>query len=62
MPKKPLTPAQIERLLKFKIDWIKDPVPPFRKYLDAATLRQIKAAKTAFGQEIDQIVSGALGR
>lgn len=62
MPKKPLTPAQVAKLLKFKIDWIKDPVPPFRKYLDAATLKQISQAKVAFGKQVDQIVAGAIGR
>jgi hypothetical protein len=54
--KKALTAVQINRLLKFKLDWIKDPVPPFRRHLDAATRRQIAQAKVAFGKEIDQIV------
>ncbi len=62
MTKKVLTPTQINKLLKFKIDWIKDPVPPFRKYLDAATLKQIAQAKVAFGKQIDQIVTQGLGR
>jgi hypothetical protein len=60
MPKKALTPAQISRLLKFKIDWIKDPVPPFRKYLDVATLKRLAEAKVAFGKEINQIVMNGL--
>jgi hypothetical protein len=59
--KKALTPGQINRLLKFKLDWIKDPVPPFRRYLDAATRRQIAQAKVAFGKEIDQIVKNRSG-
>jgi hypothetical protein len=43
-------------LLKFNPDWIKDPVPPFRKYLDRATLQKIAQAKAAFGKEINDIV------
>jgi hypothetical protein len=57
-----LTPAQIRALLKFKVDWIKDPVPPFQKYLDAAALRQIEQAKVAFGKQINQIVAEGIGR
>ena len=56
MAKKPLTAAQINSLLKFKIDWIKDPVPEFRKYLDRASLTQIARAKKEFGEQINAIV------
>jgi hypothetical protein len=56
MAQKPLTPAQINKLLKFKIDWIKDPAPVFRRNLNNDTLRQIAQAKTRFGKEIDAIV------
>ena len=59
--KKALTPIQINRLLKFKLDWIKDPVPPFRRHVDAATRRKITQAKAAFGKEIDQIVKNRPG-
>jgi hypothetical protein len=59
--KKALTAAQVNRLLKFKLDWIKDPVPPFRRHLDAATRRQISQAKVAFGKQIDQIVKNRPG-
>lgn len=62
MPKSTLTPAQISRLLKFKLEWIKDPPPPFREHLDAATLKQIAQAKVAFGKQIDQIVKNGIGR
>jgi|WetSurMetagenome_2_1015567.scaffolds.fasta_scaffold19101_3 hypothetical protein len=62
MPPKPLTATQIKALLKFKIDWIKDPVPPFRKYLDAAALKQIEQAKIAFGKQVNQIVGEGIGR
>ena len=61
MAQKPLTPTQISKLLKFKIDWIKDPVPIFRRHLDSATLRQIAQAKTEFGRQIDTIVKNRLG-
>ena len=61
MPTTALTPIQINRLLKFKLTWIKDPAPPFRKYLDAATLKQIDQAKVAFGKQIDQIVTDRIG-
>jgi len=54
--KKPLTGAQITQALKFRIEWIKDPVPPFRKLLDAATLKKIDKAKVEFGKQINQIV------
>ena len=43
--KKKLSPAKINSALKFKLEWIKDPVPYFRKYLDAQSLKQIKQAK-----------------
>lgn len=56
--KKPLTAAQITQALKFRIEWIKDPVPPFKKLLDAATLKRIEKAKIAFGKEINSIVKG----
>jgi hypothetical protein len=56
MPKKALTPTQINQLLKFKIDWIKDPVPIFRQHLDRDTLKQIAQAKKEFGIQIDTIV------
>ena len=54
--KKALTPIQINQLLKFKLDWIKDPVPIFRQHLDPGTLKQIAQAKKEFGKEIDTIV------
>ena len=53
---KPLTATQINKLLKFNPDWIKDPVPPFKRHLDRATLQKIARAKTAFGKEINDIV------
>ena len=59
--KKILSQAQIKALLKFKIDWIKDPVPPFKKFLDKPTLKQIELAKVGFGKQIDAIVKGAMG-
>jgi hypothetical protein len=55
---KALTRVQIDRLLKFNPDWIKDPVPPFRKHLDRVTLQRIARAKVAFGKEINGIVRG----
>ena len=58
--KKPLTSVQIAKALKFRIEWIKDPVPPFRRLLDAATLKQIDRAKVAFGKEINAIVKKSL--
>jgi len=61
MPKKALTPTQINQLLKFKIDWIKDPVPIFRQHLDRDTLKQIAQAKKEFGQQIDTIVKNRQG-
>jgi hypothetical protein len=61
MPKKALTPTQINNLLKFKIDWIKDPVPVFRQHLDKATLKQIAQAKAEFGKQINTIVKNRQG-
>ena len=54
--KKPLTHAQITKALKFRIEWIKDPVPPFKRLLDPTTLKRIAKAKVAFGKEINAIV------
>jgi len=61
MPKKALTPTQINQLLKFKIDWIKDPVLIFRQHLDRDTLKQIAQAKKEFGMQIDTIVKNRQG-
>jgi len=61
MPKKPLTPTQINKVLKFKIDWIKDPVPVFRQHLDRDTLKQIAQAKKEFGKQVDTIVKTRQG-
>ena len=61
MAKKALTATQINNLLKFKIDWIKDPVPVFRRYLDSVTLKQIAQAKTEFGKQINTIVKNRQG-
>lgn len=58
--KKPPTSGQIVKALKFRIEWIKDPVPPFRKFLDEAALKRIDRAKVAFGKEIDAIVKKSL--
>jgi hypothetical protein len=59
--KKALTSTEINRLLKFKIDWIKDPVPLFRRHLDSSTLKEIARAKTEFGKQIDDIVKNRQG-
>ena len=61
MAQKPLTPNQINTLLKFKIDWIKDPVPIFRRHLDSRTLKQIAQAKAEFGKQINEIVKNRQG-
>ena len=61
MPKKPLTPTQINKVLKFKIDWIRDPVPIFRQHLDRDRLKQIAQAKKEFGKQIDTIVKNRQG-
>ncbi len=58
--KKVLSTAQIHKALKFKIDWIKDPVPPFRQHLNKAALTKIQAAKVAFGKQVDAIVKDAM--
>ena len=54
--KRPLTATQINSLLKFRPEWIKDPVPPFRQHLDRVTLQKIARAKTNFAREINDIV------
>ncbi len=61
MAKRVMTQAQINRLLKFNPDWIKDPVPIFERYLDRATLQQIARAKREFGKQIDGIVKSRQG-
>jgi hypothetical protein len=55
MAKSP-TAAQINKVLRFRPEWIKDPVPTFRKFLDRASLKQVKSAKAAFTKEIKAIV------
>ena len=55
MAKSP-TPAQINKLLRFRPEWIKDPVPTFRKFLDRASLKQVNQAKAAFTKEVKAIV------
>ena len=61
MAKRVLTQTQINRLLKFNPDWIKDPVPIFQRYLDRATLQQIARAKREFGKQIDDLVKSRQG-
>ena len=57
MPKLTLTPAQITELLKFRLRWIVDPVPDYRRYLDKATLSKLTRAKIAFGKQVDDIIA-----
>ncbi len=50
--------SALSQLLKFKIDWIKDPVPIFRQFLDRDALKQLDAAKREFANRVDQILKG----
>ena len=43
-------------VLKFKIEWIKDPIPDLRKILDRVQLRQLEAAKKDFGKRVNEIL------
>ena len=61
MPKKPLTPAQINDMLKFDPAWFKDPATLFRQHLDRDTLKQIEQAKIEFGKQINTIVKNRQG-
>jgi hypothetical protein len=54
--KKAMTQSQISSLLKFKKDWIFDPVPLFKKHLDKNALKLIDKAKVDFAKQINQIV------
>lgn len=51
-------PATINSILNFKIDWIKDPVPIFRRFLNPEVLRELELAKNEFKDR----VNGILGR
>ncbi|MDQ2936349.1 MAG: hypothetical protein M3R67_02455 [Acidobacteriota bacterium] len=51
-------PATLNSILNFKIDWIKDPVPIFRRFLNPEVLRELELAK----QEFKDRVNGILGR
>ena len=44
--------------LLFKIDWVKDPMPDLRRFLDVAALKRIAAAKAEFGAKINEILKG----
>ncbi len=51
-------PVTLNSILNFKIDWIKDPVPIFRRFLNPEVLRELELAK----QEFKDRVNGILGR
>lgn len=51
--------AGLNSILNFKIDWIKDPVPIFRRFLDPSVLRQLEVAKNEFKDRINGILRGA---
>lgn len=55
-------PAGLSSILHFKIDWIKDPVPIFRRFLDPAVVRELDLAKNDFKNRINGILSGARQR
>jgi len=61
MAKRTLTTAQINKLLKFKPGWIKDPVPTFRQHLDPGSFKQVARAKGNFRKEIERIVKNRQG-
>jgi hypothetical protein len=44
-------------ILKFNPEWIKDPVPPFFKNLDAAARRDLAAAKRDFTARVKEILA-----
>ena len=48
--------ASINKNLLFKIDWVKDPMPDLRRFLDQTALKRIAAAKAEFGAKINEIL------
>ncbi|MDQ6652066.1 MAG: hypothetical protein M3Y84_04905 [Acidobacteriota bacterium] len=52
-------PAGLNSILNFKIDWIKDPVPIFRRFLDPGTVKELESAKDQFKDRINGILRGA---
>ncbi len=49
----------LSSILNFKIDWIKDPVPIFRRFLDPAIVRELESAKDQFKDRVNGILRGA---
>jgi hypothetical protein len=43
-------------ILKFKIDWVKDPMPDLRKVLDRAAIQKLDALKKDFGAKVNAII------
>lgn len=48
--------TKASQILKFKIDWIKDPMPDLRKVLDRNAIRQLDALKKEFGTRVNTII------
>lgn len=46
----------LSNLLAFKIDWIKDPMPDLRRFLDRDAIRQLDALKGEFGRRVSAIL------
>ena len=51
--KKTTTKASI---LKFKIDWVKDPMPDLRQVLDRASIQKLDALKKDFATKVNAIL------
>ena len=43
-------------LLRFKIDWVKDPMPDLRRFLDRTAIRELDALKKEFGTRVNAIL------
>jgi hypothetical protein len=54
--KKKAATASKAQVLKFNPEWIKDPVPPFFRRLDAAARRDLAAAKREFTAKVKEIL------
>ncbi|MEP6569835.1 MAG: hypothetical protein ABJC10_08680 [Acidobacteriota bacterium] len=42
--------------LRFRIDWIKDPMPDLRKVLDRTAIQRLDALKKEFGVKVGAII------
>ena len=48
--------ALLNKNLLFKIDWVKDPMPDLRRFLDQVALKRLADAKADFAAKVNEIL------